>query len=79
VNPTYREVLEYAERSLKETKATKTEDRAFLEDACAGCGKKKGDDTEALKLCTGCKKAMYCGKEGQKKDWKTHKKICKKL
>jgi hypothetical protein len=33
---------------------------------------------EKLKKCTRCKTMFYCSKECQVKDWKKHKKICKK-
>ena len=38
---------------------------------CKVCGK-----TDAIKRCAGCMVVGYCGKEHQKADWKTHKKIC---
>lgn len=31
---------------------------------------------ESQFTCEGCKVARYCGEECQKKDWKTHKKVC---
>ncbi|KAJ6520705.1 hypothetical protein DFH09DRAFT_1287438 [Mycena vulgaris] len=37
----------------------------------AGCGK------EADSRCSGCQSARYCGAECQRRDWKTHKKVCK--
>ncbi|KAK1967399.1 hypothetical protein LY78DRAFT_746483 [Colletotrichum sublineola] len=46
---------------------------------CAGCGKGEGTDGGALKSCTACGVARYCGKECQKEDWKTHKGDCKVL
>jgi len=39
---------------------------------CRGKGKPK------MMTCIGCKKARYCAKECQKKDWKTHKARCKR-
>ena len=31
----------------------------------------------SLKMCGGCKLVGYFGKEDQKKDWPTHKELCK--
>jgi hypothetical protein len=42
---------------------------------CALCGQNEGK----LKMCQGCKSTYYCGKDCQKKDWKTHKKVCATL
>ncbi|WDK19985.1 hypothetical protein CGRA01v4_11272 [Colletotrichum graminicola] len=50
-----------------------------LQGRCAGCGKGEGADGGALKSCTACGVARYCGKECQKEDWKTHKSDCKVL
>ena len=33
---------------------------------------------DTFKKCRGCKAVVYCGKACQKKDWKTHKKVCNK-
>ncbi|KAJ6464356.1 hypothetical protein C8R45DRAFT_1023805 [Mycena sanguinolenta] len=35
-----------------------------------GCGKYAG------MKCSACKSVRYCGKECQKKDWKSHKNVC---
>jgi hypothetical protein len=43
---------------------------------CNFCGKQKTLQ-ETLKKCGRCKKIFYCGVTCQRKDWKTHKKICK--
>ena len=42
---------------------------------CNYCNKIDGK----LKTCTRCKQAFYCSKKCQKKDWKNHKKVCKKI
>ena len=34
---------------------------------------------EGIKRCSQCKSRHFCCKECQKADWKTHKKICKKI
>jgi len=31
-----------------------------------------------IKICTRCKNSFYCSRECQVKDWKNHKKVCKK-
>ena len=41
---------------------------------CPVCGK------IATHKCTGCDKGIYyCNRNCQKKDWKTHKPLCKKM
>mmetsp|Transcript_48393 Transcript_48393/g.94565 ORF Transcript_48393/g.94565 Transcript_48393/m.94565 type:complete len:963 (-) Transcript_48393:88-2976(-) len=44
---------------------------------CHACNKMEGKKNE-LKRCGHCNIVAYCGRECQKKDWKEHKKICKK-
>ena len=41
--------------------------------ACPTCGK------IATIKCTACKNVYYCNKNCQKKDWKTHRPLCKML
>jgi hypothetical protein len=41
---------------------------------CEVCWKPDG-----IKKCTKCKSVAYCGVDCQKKDWKTHKKVCARL
>ena len=41
---------------------------------CSACG-----NALAKELCSGCKVAVYCGKDCQRKDWKTHKPQCAAL
>lgn len=40
---------------------------------CAHC------NAEAKTYCRACSQQSYCSKECQEKDWKKHKKLCKKL
>ena len=40
---------------------------------CGVCG------VEGGKKCAACEKAIYCSRECQRKDWKKHKVVCKKL
>jgi len=41
--------------------------------ACEVCEKVDGS-----MRCAGCKQVNYCGKECQRKDWKSHKSVCGK-
>ena len=43
--------------------------------ACDRCKKKESADLKLL-VCSRCKKAVYCSRECQKGDWKTHKLRC---
>ncbi|KAF2660957.1 hypothetical protein K491DRAFT_687773 [Lophiostoma macrostomum CBS 122681] len=47
------------------------------EDGCRACGKDEKDDGSDLLQCSRCKKAKYCSRECQKRDWKMHKATCK--
>ena len=47
------------------------------ENMCHTCHKVAQDN--ALKTCSRCKKVKYCSKECQVKDWKLHKKNCRKI
>ncbi|ETS00346.1 putative MYND domain protein, partial [Trichoderma reesei RUT C-30] len=47
-----------------------------MESACNSC--KKGPPEVTLKQCSGCSQTQYCSHECQKKDWKSHKKTCRK-
>ena len=44
---------------------------------CATCKVKEGPNAAKLLRCMGCGKATYCSKECQKKDWKSHKSLCR--
>ena len=44
---------------------------------CAGCGERLDGRGKKLLACARCKNAIYCGKDCQKKAWKTHKKYCR--
>ena len=43
---------------------------------CFHCG--KADFEKSNKRCGGCRLVTFCSKECQKKNWKTHKKVCGK-
>jgi len=45
---------------------------ASSEASCAHCGKQR----KALKRCSVCRRAWYCGAECQKAGWKKHKRTC---
>jgi len=45
---------------------------------CGKMGKKKTTDKETLKICTGCRIVWYCDTICQKRDWPTHRLVCKK-
>jgi len=47
-------------------------ERDGLEVMCRNCG------TASNLSCTRCNQAWYCGRDCQLKDWKAHKKFCKK-
>ncbi|WQF88417.1 Putative Zinc finger, MYND-type [Colletotrichum destructivum] len=63
----------------EEEEGEKGEEGKGFRGRCAGCGSLEGEDGGALKSCTACGVARYCGKECQKEDWKTHKNDCKIL
>lgn len=43
---------------------------------CCQVCKRAGTRSEPLKRCSRCSCIFYCGKEHQKEDWKSHKKLC---
>ncbi|KAG2013101.1 hypothetical protein CC2G_010040 [Coprinopsis cinerea AmutBmut pab1-1] len=58
------------------TSATKTSvKKNGLADKCSSCG---GPGKPKLSVCSGCKKAVYCSRECQAKEWKKHKAVCSK-
>mgnify|MGYP003386026956 FL=1 len=72
-------------------KATAPLKHGKFTDQCAVCGLtahqakvERGEALEETRLrslmaCSVCKKICYCSAECQKKDWKSHKKVCKTL
>ena len=46
------------------------------DESCASCKAKNGGGT-TLRLCAGCCIPVYCSTECQKKDWISHKPVCK--
>ena len=48
-----------------------------LDPRCAVCD--ASNDEVKLKSCAKCESVLYCSRECQKKDWKKHKRNCKKL
>jgi hypothetical protein len=80
INPTTKDILDQADRLIYPERFEKDNGKTKQtppEDACASCGMKDGGGDDTLKRCVGCKKALYCGKECQKTDWKNHKGMCK--
>ena len=45
---------------------------------CRACEKKE-DEGVKLSKCSSCKNVYYCSTECQKKHWKHHKRVCKKI
>lgn len=56
--------------------ANLSEEVTAVDRACFTC-KSKGGEKGKLLTCKGCRKATYCSKECQKKDWKQHKITCR--
>ena len=46
---------------------------------CSYCGSSPSKDDKPFSRCSRCKKVYYCSVKCQKKDWKKHKKVCKKV
>ena len=68
VNPDLKEILNPAGTTGWDT----TEEKI-----CLTCKARGGVENGQLLICTGCRKATYCSKSCQKKDWKQHKIICR--
>ncbi|KAF7187859.1 hypothetical protein HII31_10759 [Pseudocercospora fuligena] len=47
--------------------------------ACGKCGIEDGAEGQALEVCGGCRRVLYCSKECQKADWTEHRTGCKKM
>ncbi|KAF1851614.1 uncharacterized protein K460DRAFT_362375 [Cucurbitaria berberidis CBS 394.84] len=51
----------------------------MADETCANCKKTAASaNLTTLKACAKCKTTQYCGRDCQKADWKTHKKVCAK-
>ncbi|KXS98668.1 hypothetical protein AC578_10049 [Pseudocercospora eumusae] len=46
---------------------------------CEKCGIEHGLHGEALQICGGCRRVLYCSRECQKADWAEHKTACKRM
>ncbi|KXS93562.1 hypothetical protein AC579_709 [Pseudocercospora musae] len=46
---------------------------------CEKCGIGDGADGEALELCGGCRRVLYCSKVCQKADWAVQQSACKRM
>jgi len=68
VNPDLKEISNPAGRTEWDT----TEEKI-----CLTCKARGGVENGQLLICTRCRKATYCSKSCQKKDWKQHKIICR--
>ena len=73
---------EYMQKHPEEFEAARTWYRNWQQKAqeksCYCCGKNEQDALqEKLSRCSQCKKALYCSRTCQSKDWKKHKQNCK--
>ena len=53
-----------------------------MKSMCSLCGKPRSACSEKMKICSGCKCAIYCSKVCQRAHWKKdggHKTVCKKI
>ncbi|OJJ48721.1 hypothetical protein ASPZODRAFT_62802 [Penicilliopsis zonata CBS 506.65] len=53
------------------------EEEKKREGSCRRCGQKESERGTTLFRCGACKRAEYCSKDCQKKDWTAHKAQCK--
>ncbi|EED16617.1 MYND domain protein, putative [Talaromyces stipitatus ATCC 10500] len=58
--------------------ASKNSIKFDITEICAGCKKSSTSLSQPLKCCARCKETLYCSRECQTADWKTHKKSCNK-
>ena len=56
------------------------DDMAAKRNGCLGCGAGASQDGQgSLQRCATCRIAQYCSAACQKKDWKSHKQVCKQV
>mmetsp|Transcript_24702 Transcript_24702/g.58624 ORF Transcript_24702/g.58624 Transcript_24702/m.58624 type:complete len:467 (+) Transcript_24702:108-1508(+) len=65
-------------KPTNETRRKMFEDLRSYNISCGNCGKVEEEDVEQFNKCSRCKIVYYCGRECQKKHWKSHKKTCRK-
>jgi MYND finger len=58
--------------------ATQSNTESDGAEVCVKCKKSPASLSRPLKRCAKCKGALYCSRECQTADWKTHKKVCNK-
>ena len=63
-------IIDKSERNVEETKDQRNEGKAVKIKVCWKCS------SSAKSLCTGCRKARYCGERCQEEDWEKHKEYC---
>ena len=70
---------EWNQDSLKQTMVKEQrKGRKRWKKSCAFCGKIENENQKVL-CCSKCSSIYYCGKKCQRKDWKQHKTICKRV
>lgn len=45
---------------------------------CAACGVAEEELGRKLSICTGCRRARYCGRKCHRGHWKEHKEACQR-